>query len=290
MAPAYIRNHIHNNEVMHSMGIVAIDAGGDTTKVYDGHRFTRFPSIIGYDWRQRNLQQQHGQFDFEWEYRGQRGFAGTLALYESECAEARKGDSKAHTDALLRVLIALHQFADGVQHKIVVGQPIGTHTVEEKALIKEMYLGGDGKHELTVNGIRKTVWITRCEVAAEGVTAGLLVSGTGTVRVIDIGSGTVNFGTLIDRRFNDRGSFTLSSGMETLRTSDPNAIARQVALRALSGGWRKEDTVYVCGGGCEPLLEPMQAYFPAARAIDGDPVFANVRAFYLIARKLYGEG
>lgn len=272
------------------MSIVAIDAGGDTTKIYDGQRFTRFPSIIGYDWRDRNLQQHPGPYDFDWQYNGQRGFAGTLAQNESECGESRKGDSKAHPDALLRTLIALHQYADGVQHKIVVGQPIGTHTAEEKTLIKEMYLGGDGRHELTVNGIRKTIWITRCEVAAEGVTSGLLVPGNGTIRVIDIGSGTVNFGTLVDRRFNDRGSFTLAKGLGTLRSVDPAAFAHQIATRALAGGWRKNDTLYVCGGGCEAIIEPLHAYFPTARAIDGDPVMANVRAFYLIARRLYGEG
>lgn len=54
--------------------------------------------------------------------------AGTLALFESDCAESLKGDRKAHPDALLRILIALHQFTDGIEHKIVVGQPILTNT------------------------------------------------------------------------------------------------------------------------------------------------------------------
>ncbi|WP_028612760.1 hypothetical protein [Paenibacillus harenae] len=76
------------------MAILAIDAGGDTTKIYDGSKLHRFPSTIGYDWRERNLNQQQGEHDFEWVYRGQRGFAGTLALHESECAESRKGDTK----------------------------------------------------------------------------------------------------------------------------------------------------------------------------------------------------
>ncbi|MGM0882580.1 MAG: ParM/StbA family protein [Bacillota bacterium] len=267
------------------MSILAIDAGGDTTKIYDGQKIHRFPSAIGYDWRERNLKQQQGEHDFEWEYRGQRGFAGTLAIHESECAESRKGDSKAHPDALLRILIALHQFSEGVEHKIVVGQPIKTHTAEEKQIIKEMVIG---RHELTVNGRQRTFLITRCEVAAEGVTAGLLVTGEGTVRVIDIGSGTVNFGTLIDRRFNDKGSFTLVSGMETIRTVDPIAFGRQIALRALTGGWGKDDAVYLCGGGAGVLLESVKGYFHNAQLISVEPVTANVRAFHLIARKLYG--
>ncbi|WEK53305.1 MAG: ParM/StbA family protein [Candidatus Cohnella colombiensis] len=268
------------------MSVVAIDAGNHETKFYDGKRFVQFPSILGYDWRERNLKQQQGEHDYEWEYKDQKGFAGTLALYESECAESRKGDSKAHPDALLRILIALHQFTDGIEHKIVVGQPIKTHTKEEKETIKEMIVG---RHEIAVNGRKKHLLITRCEVAAEGVTAGLLVPGGGTVRVIDIGSGTVNFGTLIDRRFNDKGSFTLTNGMETVRTADPVSFGRQIALKALSNGWGKNDAVYLCGGGAEALQESLRAYFINAQLIIGDPVTANVRAFYLIAGKLYGQ-
>ncbi|MGG1638250.1 ParM/StbA family protein [Paenibacillus sp. NRS-1760] len=267
------------------MSTVGIDAGGDSTKIYDGKFLQRFPSSIGYDWRERNLIQQQGEHDFEWEYRGQKGFAGTLALFESDCAESRKGDSKAHPDALLRILIALHQFTDGIEHKIVVGQPILTHTKEEKELIKEMVIG---RHELSVNGRSKILLITRCEVAAEGVTAGLLAPGAGTVRVIDIGSGTVNFGSLIDRKFNDKGSFTLSNGMETIRSADPSAFGRQIALKAIAGGWKSEDAVYLCGGGAGLLLEVVQEYFHRAQLLTVEPVTANVRAFYEIARKLYG--
>lgn len=267
------------------MSILAIDAGNYLTKFYDGQRFKQYPSLIGYDWRDRNIKVQQGEHDFEWEYKGQRGFAGTLAIHESECAESQKGDSKAHPDALLRILIALHQFADGIEHKIIVGQPISRHTEQEKQAIKEMVTG---RHELTVNGKSRTLLISRCEVAAEGVTAGLLVPGGGIVRVIDIGSGTVNYGTLIDRRFNDKGSFTLASGMETIRNVDPIAFGRQIALRALAAGWRKEDAVYLCGGGAEGLLESVRAYLLKTQLIPGDPVTANVRAFYLIARRLYG--
>lgn len=267
------------------MSIIAIDAGNHETKFYDGQQVKRFPSIIGYDWRERNLKQQQGEHDYEWEYKGQRGFAGTLAQYESDCAESQKGDSKAHPDALLRILMALHQNTEGIEHKIIVGQPISKHTEDEKRAIKEMVTG---RHELTVNGTKRTLLISRCEVAAEGVTAGLLVPGGGTVRVVDIGSGTVNYGTLIDRRFNDKGSFTLAQGMETIRTTDKAAFARQIALRALAKGWSKDDAVYLCGGGAEGLLEAVRSYFSKTQLIPGDPVTANVRAFYLIARRLYG--
>ncbi|MFD1953751.1 ParM/StbA family protein [Paenibacillus thailandensis] len=263
--------------------IVAIDAGGSTTKVYDGVQLRQFPSTISYDWRERNME-SNGPYDFEWTYNGERGFAGTLAQRESDCADSQKGDTKAHPEALLRVLLALHQFCTAPAPQIIVGQPIKTHTPGEKGAIKQML---QARHDITVNGQRRIIVIQRCEVAAEGVSAGLLVPGGGVVRVLDIGSGTVNFGTLIDRQFNDLGSFTLSKGLETLRAAGPLAFARQIARKAIAGGWKRDDRVYLCGGGAEALLGFLQQYFPAAEVIP-DPVTANVRAFYMIARKFYG--
>jgi plasmid segregation protein ParM len=130
--------------------------------------------------------------------------------------------------------------------------------------------------------------IKRCEVAAEGVAVGLLIPGTGTNRIIDIGSGTVNFGTLIDRKFNDKNSFTLGTGMETIRSTQPEAFARQISIRAMTNGWKANDNVYLCGGGAVVLLPHIKQYFTTARLIDGSPECANARAFHMIARKLYG--
>lgn len=267
------------------MSVIAIDAGGSTTKFFDGKQLVIFPSQIGYDWRDRRIKSKYGDYDFEWSYEGQKGFAGTLAQHESDCSDSRKGDSKAHPDARLRVLLALHQYAEGFVHNIVVGQPIGKHTDTEKKTIKDMLIG---RHTLAVNSVPKTFLIDRCEVAAEGVTAGLLIASNDLIRVIDIGSGTVNYGTLINRKLNDRGSFTLATGLETTLTNDKSAFARQIALRAIQGGWHANDKVYLCGGGAVVLVDELQSYFPNAKLIAGEAIEANVRAFYMIANKLYG--
>jgi len=267
------------------MSIIGIDAGGHAVKLYDGRQFRQFPAAIGYDWRERNLRQKHGEHDYEWEYNGERGFAGTLALYESQMAETTKGDTKAHPDARLRVLIALHQFAQGIEHDIVVGQPIKTHTPEQKELIKGLLRG---RHDITVNGERRIIVVRRCEVAAEGVSAGLLIPGMGRRRVIDIGSGTVNFGTLIDRRFTDQGSGTLVLGMDTILNPDPSAFARHIAAYAIRLGWNKREVVDLCGGGAEGLQPELRKLFAAAELIKpGMSALVNAEAFYLIAKGLY---
>lgn len=264
--------------------ISAIDAGNYETKFYDGKQLIKFPSVIAIDHRQRNLKDKLREFDFEWEYNGMRGYAGTLAMDESKFAESRKGDSKAHFDAKLRVLLALHQYSSSVDNNILVGQPIKTHTEDQKTEIKNMLIG---RHELTVNDKRKIVVVRRCEVAAEGVTAGLLVQENTKVRVIDIGSGTVNFGTLINKRFNDLGSFTLTEGMETINGQFA-AFARQIAFKAFARGWDKDEIIYLCGGGAEILLPYLKEYFPQVQILQNDTSFSNVKAFYMIASKLYG--
>lgn len=260
----------------------AIDAGNYETKFYDGLKLRKFPSAIGTDYRSRKLEQRHGDYDFEWEYDGKRGFAGTLAQ-ESESGGSIGGDTKAHFDAKLRVLIALHQFSTDEQHDIVVGQPISRHENAEKTAIKQMLIG---THVLTVNGERKVIRIRRCEVAAEGVVAGLLTPSKGIVRVIDIGSATVNYGTLKDMRFLDLGSWTELRGMNTFTHADYQSIGRIIAIRALQK-WSKDDRVLVCGGGAEFVFPSLQLLLPHAELVP-DATYANVKAFYAIAGRLYG--
>jgi plasmid segregation protein ParM len=266
---------------MQSM-ISAIDAGNSYTKFYDGTQLKKFPSDIGFDFRNRNLEQKHGEFDFVWEYAGKKGFAGTLAE-ESECGGSQGGDSKAHFDALLRILIAIHRFSSDSVHDIVVGQPISKHDPAEKQAIKTMLIKN---HDITINGERKILVIRRCEVAAEGVVSGLLKPASGVVRVLDIGSATVNYGTLKDVRFIDKGSWTEMLGMNGFTHSNYEAISRAIAVKALNK-WNKEDVVLLCGGGAETIFPFLKEYFPKIELMQ-EPVFTNVKAFYEIARKLYG--
>jgi plasmid segregation protein ParM len=260
----------------------SIDAGNYQTKYYDGVKLRKFPSEISLDHRIRRLVSEYGEHSFEWEYAGKKGFAGTLAE-EAECGGSIGGDTKAHFDAKLRILIALHQFSNDNLHNIIVGQPISTHTPEAKSAIKEQLIG---RHEITINGEMKNVIISRCEVAAEGVVAGLLCPANGILRIMDVGSATINYGTLKDRRFLDRDSWTVPDGMETFRERNYEAIGRKLASNALQK-WKRGDRVLVSGGGANYIFNYVKDIFTNAELIE-DPIFANVKAFYMIGRKVYG--
>ena len=125
--------------------IVAVDAGNHETKYCSQYGVGKFPSVLG-EYRERRLEQRFSDYDMVWEYRGKKGFAGTLAKYESEFSGSIMGDSKAHEDAKIRILLALHILGD-TDYQIVVGQPINRHTPEEKLKIKVMLISENYLHK-----------------------------------------------------------------------------------------------------------------------------------------------
>lgn len=265
--------------------ILGIDAGGNGTKVCGPQGIFEFPSEVG-EYRElklKNVELRRGDMMFE--YRGLRGFAGLLARDESELSDSFKSITKAHDEAILRVLLACCVYSNDIDHQIVVGQPIQTYTEAEKRKIKELL---KGKHEITFNGQKRIIAISSCEVSPEGACVGLLMPRGQKRRIIDIGSGTVNFGTVSeDNRFSDRESWTEELGVNLIRNMQPDAFGRVVGIKA-STKWKKNDGVIVSGGGAmnEKIVGAIKEFFPNLFPVE-EPVTANSRAFYAIARKLY---
>jgi len=274
--------------------ILGIDAGNFKTKVVGKNGLMEFISAIG-ESRDVNLQQIHGEDDMVFEYEGRRGFAGSLALYESEFGGSIMGDSKAHPDTKIRVLIAIHRYCtlynlnDNV-FQIILGQPIVNHTPADKEFLKQMLCG---QHSITLNGVEKTFAITHCEIAAEGATSYFSNPQRGLVRIIDLGSGTCNYATLMEGRFIDKDSGTLTFGMNTNKTNDMFALSRGIVTN-ISKKWGKNDHVLIVGGAAEQLQPLIKEYFPNTHVLYPvynnqyvSPVFANAVAFYNIAVNIY---
>ncbi|MED5040757.1 ParM/StbA family protein [Geobacillus stearothermophilus] len=268
--------------------IVGIDAGNSEVKMAGPLGLDKFCAAIG-EYQERNLENNHGD-GMVWEYEGKKGFAGMLALIESDFGGSIMGDSKAHEDAKMRVLLALHRYSNSTTYEIVVGQPISRHTPEEKTAIKKMLVG---THTLTVNGVTKTFTIARCEVAAEGAAAILSNPAPGLLRVIDVGSATVNCATLLDMRYVNRDSETLPFGFNTIRNRDFHELARGIYAH-VSKRWKKQNEVFLAGGVAGQLLEPIREYFPKAQLLQPihnnqhhSPIYANAVGFYTVGRKLY---
>lgn len=271
---------------------LGIDGGNFEVKIMGPYGPDRFVSCLG-EWRERKLEQTFSKDDMEFYYEGKRGFAGTLAKYESEFLRSRMGDTKAHEDAKLRVLLAIHRYSDEMEHQIVVGQPIEKHVSEQKKLIKEML---QGRHELEVNGVKKTIVIRRVEVAAEGAASFWCQPELGIVRIIDIGSGTVNGATLNDKRYIDKETFTLNYGMNSNKSDDLEALAESIITKA--SRWNEFDNVRLIGGSAEKIAPYLKRHFKHLNVfqpvinVGGSskrvhPVYANAIGFYAIARSVF---
>lgn len=268
---------------MNQPEIVGIDAGNYKTKVVGQGGIDSFYSDIG-TYRERKLVATHGDDDMVFDYRGQRGFAGTLAKVETRYGGTIGGETKAHDDALLRVLLGLHRYATkhGVAtFNIVVGQPISRHTDAEKAKIKRMFAGG---HEITVNNVRKTIRITRVEVAAEGGAAFWSAPESGLIRIIDVGSATINCASLLNGSYVDLASFTLGYGLDP---NDLSGLVRAITINAIKNGWAKTDEIRLVGGAANVLEPLIRDEFPNTKVLPR-PMYANAIGFYTIGRRVYG--
>lgn len=270
--------------------IMGIDAGNYETKVCTTGGVRSFPSDIG-EYRERKLKDSFGKDDIVWEYNGDKGFGGTLAKYESEFGGTIKGKSKAHAEAILRILIAVHKYGTN-DNAIIVGQPIESHDDEGKEVLKQKL---KGEHTLIVNDVKKTFTISDIQVAPEGPSAILSNPKQGLIRIIDIGSGTTNFATLFNLKRIDKDSFTEQIGTEIVRNKDPKEMAMKIK-RIISGTWSIYDSIYLTGGGATNIEEHMVEHFNNCTVLKpriGDnevhTKFGNVIGFYNIAKGLYHD-
>lgn len=274
--------------------ILGIDSGNHKVKIAGEHGLMDFISAVG-ESREINLKQVHGEDDMVFKYEGRKGFAGSLALYESEFGGSLMGDSKAHEDAKIRTLIGIHRYTsihnlNNETFQIILGQPISKHIESEKDKIKQMLTGF---HSIEVNGITKSFTIDQIQVAAEGASAFFCAPQEGLVRIIDLGSGTCNYSTMIDGRFVDKESGTLHFGMNTNKTNDTSALARGIATNTLKR-WGSGDPVFVVGGAAEDIHQYLieyysniQVMYPIFNKQFVSPIFANAVAFYNIAVNVY---
>lgn len=274
---------------------LGIDTGNFNVKVCSDSGLLHFNSSLG-ESRQINLQQVHGEDDMVFEYEGETGFAGSLAYYESEFSGSIMSTTKAHRDTRIRALLAIHRYTTiynipDNQFDIVLGQPICMHNINEKEKIKKML---KGEHTIKVNGIEKTFSINRIEIAAECASSYWgSKQPEGLVRIIDIGSGTVNFATILDKRFIDKDSDTLPFGVNTNKTNSLPSLSRGIAVHLLKK-WNANDQVYIVGGIAETIQPHLKEYFPNIEILHPifnqqyvSPIFANAIAFHMIAVNLY---
>lgn len=282
--------------------ILGIDAGNFMAKVV-GPFGTDFYKTNICDWFERKVDEAFGNDDMEFEIDGRKGFAGSIAAAEDDYGTGSMyGDSKAHEDTKIRVLLAIYRYLNRYcphfkDIYVVTGQPIINHKPEDKNAICDML---EGFHEFTVNGRSVSFTIEKVGVAPEGSGAYWSNPQGGTIRILDIGSGTVNAATIIEKKHINNSSNTFNFGMETVKNkNDLQGISRGIVRSTSTLKWKKEDRVLICGGvaaGIHPFLsehyQHAEILKPTMRRGDNisilDPVFANAAGFYALGKGAFG--
>lgn len=246
------------------MSVVGLDIGRRNVKVYDGVKFVHFPSVIG-EWRDLKLKNDFGSKAFVVEFNGEKYFAGVLAERESEFSRQMLLEDKVHGDTLLLALIALWHFVDGNTERfdIVTGLPVNMHDNENKRRLMNLLIGD---WIIRVNGVEKEIKINEVRVAVECGAAFWSNPRDGLVRLLDGGSKTINFVTMLDKRYVDRDSGTLSFGFDTNKSLDLRQLSARIAGE-LGKKWTKDDEVFVIGGQADNLVNLLKGYFPKIRKL-----------------------
>lgn len=281
--------------------LLGIDAGNYMAKIAGPYGVESFRTAIC-PWFEREVIEVFSDDDMEFEIDGRKGFAGTIAEYEDEFGGvAMFGDSKAHDDAKVRVLLSVFRYTEkhcpGQNNlSIIVGQPVKMHNEEEKQKIKNMLIG---THTLTVNGVQRTFHINGVEVTTEGGGAFWSAPEDGLIRIIDVGSGTVNAITIRNRKHINSGSSTFNFGVETIRNKNDLSGAAGGIIRNTTGlKWNKNDTVWVCGGSAIDIIPFIKSHYVNSEVMNPvmqhgggteivHPSFANAIGNYRIARGVF---
>ncbi len=270
--------------------ILGVDAGNYNAKTAGPHGLDTYRTAIC-DWFERDIAERYGDDDMEFEVNRRKGYAGSIAAVEDQFGGLSMfGDSKAHDDTLVRVLLAIYRYqtkydCGGQPVAIVTGQPIIAHKPTEKSKLQALLLG---THDVKVNGKHRRITIEEVGVAAEGSAAIWSNPTKGLVRIIDVGSGTVNCATISDMRHVNTASSTFNFGMETVDDKHDLATNARGIIRATTAlKWRRSDAVYVCGEIASEILPHLRTHYMHVQTVCATPLYANAIGYYEIARRTY---
>lgn len=282
---------------------VGADIGRNKPKIFSKDVRLSFPARVG-EWRSRKLSSGG---DYEVMIDGQKVFVGDLAAEESYFIREMASESKIHQETMILFFTALALIPTQDSFAVTIGLPIYQHDQANKDRLVELL---SRRRRVKVNnGPDRLISIDRIGVAPEGsgpywdehltMTGGSKQADmSGRMhRTIDVGSRTINYCTIKDRRYIDKDSGTLSYGVMELENADKNKseeakeqFARRI-VADLSKRWMNYDPeidiILLAGGGALLLGELLRKHFPRCRVAE-DPVFANARGFFKMGVAKWG--
>lgn len=282
--------------------IIAIDVGRNEVKGFNGSKEVVLKSVVG---SHHILDVKPKYDDYEVEINGVKKFVSNLAIVESKNKSNRATRTKIHNDTKILLLTALSLLVDSKKpFNVITGMPLDQYSVKSKNEIME-YLAG--KHTVTVNGNTAEFEITKKNFSMGQEAVGsywnevLDLKGnevdpykflTKKVRVIDIGSRTINFCTIDKGDYINAESGCLNFGTVRITRNAPSSEEEYNELKSsfvdqivadISQEWEdyENDVVLITGAG-SLLLQVwlIKAYLNAI--MSSNPKMGNVYGFYKI--------
>ena len=275
------------------MQIISADMGRSESKFYSNNQKLKFKSVVG-EWHQRNL---NNDGDYDVNIDGTNYFISDLALRESYLPREMTTESKIHEETLLLFLTGIANLARNNDLFISTGLPINMFNPKVRDDIVTLLRG---KHEVTFAGFKpKQFYINEITVCPESGGTYFYESKKrpelkhGKVRVINVGSRTINFCCVEDGVFVNKSSGTLLYGSIQLRNSKANLQEFSRKIYAdLSGQWHDYDEDYdivILSGGGIILLEEYLKLFFKKNIISDEPIYSDVLGFFEIGMVKYGK-
>lgn len=273
---------------------IGVDVGRRSVKVSGPLGPVRvFPSRVG-EARQLRLADGGAYGDYVVELDGRAYFVGHLAE-ESFARREMATESKLHEETRVLFASALGLAEPEPGSTVVTGLPISQHTNLVKEDLQNLLAGIKG---VALNGRWIPLAIRELLVVPEGAGAfwaeamdenGMIRrqdlirhdDSPVRIRVLDLGSRTVNLVTLIGGRYLDRESFTLPYGLlelDAMGAGMERDFVRRVVgdLSTRLSSLHPMDQFLLAGGGALVLTELIREHLPMTEVIP-EPVTANAR-------------
>ncbi|KJS81656.1 MAG: hypothetical protein JM58_16410 [Peptococcaceae bacterium BICA1-8] len=272
----------------------SVDCGRRIVKGFNGSdEPIIFPAKVG-EYRKLKLENKNQKWKVEISNIG-RYFVGDLAEKESYCDISNTEESKIHLETKILTLSALALI--GGHGPVITSLPIdqfdqaddlakllkGIYTVKLNEEVKPVLIAD-------ITFVPESVGIFYNEAIQEN---GLDVALEGKIRVIDIGSKTINYLTMEDYQYIAKESGTLQD-LGCIQFDNAN-VEKEIYLKKAKSelikrvpGWKESDIILCGGGGALKFRNELQKVFPLIRIVKNS-VTANVIGNYKVVKLWQSE-
>ena len=269
--------------------LAAIDAGRAYVKYVGPNGVQgKFRSWI-YPYYETQMEVIRSPKDVVLEYNDRKWYVGDVVRYVSDLGQGenmQEDKTGEHTVIFILTALALMGANDCEDITLITGLPLDQYR-KNKDRIRER-LEGTHTIRITTGDMedKRVLVIKKVGVAVEGAGAFYANPRNGTVRVLDVGSRTVNALSFYNKRYIDPESYTFNYGWDSVKEENrtPEHFADRLNA-SLGRKWKPDDPILVAGGKAEELAGALRKYYPNAEAIP-DAQMANAIGFWRMGERV----